>query len=60
MLTLCGNDMERSAFYNNPATYRNIPDVRYLKLTYNMRVMVAQYKVDWYEYWLNLECIEEI
>lgn len=59
-MLLRGDKIGKSAFYNNPATYRNIPDVRYLKLTYNMRVMAAQYKVDWYEYWPNLECIEEI
>ena len=60
VLMLCGDDMERSEFYNNPATYRNIPDIRYLQLTYNMRVMAAQYKVDWYEYWPELEKIEEL
>lgn len=60
VLMLCGDDMERSEFYNNPATYRNIPDIRYLQLTYNMRVMAEQYKVDWYEYWPELEKIEEL
>lgn len=59
-LLLRGDKIGGSEFYNNPATYRNIPDIRYLQLTYNMRVMAAQNKVDWYEYWPELEKIEEL
>ena len=59
-LMLSGDDMENREFYNNPATYCNIPDIRYLQLSYNMRVMAAQYKVNWYEYWPELEKISDI
>lgn len=59
-VAIYGDKLENIEFYNNPATYRNIPDVKYLQLSYNMRVMAAQYKVNWYEYWPELEKISDI
>lgn len=57
ILVLFGDEIEKSEFYSNPATYKNIEGIRYLEVSHYMQKMANINNIDWNEYWPELESI---
>ncbi len=49
---------EKFDFYNDPSTYLNLPDIRYLKVSKAMDYQAKEQDIDWYEVWPDLENVE--
>lgn len=50
----------QDSIYNDPETYENIPDIRYLKVSEKIQKAADEKGIDWHEYWPELETIEVI
>ncbi len=45
-------------FYNDPSTYFNLPDVRYLEVNQKINDQAKEQGINWYEVWPDLEQME--
>ena len=58
-LVISGNKHEYSGdYYNNPNSYINIPNIKYLEVRKNIYDRAEAEGIDWYEYWPELESVE--
>lgn len=58
-LTICGTRVgSQNSIYNDPATYRNFPNIKYLRVSEKIQKNADEAGIDWYEYWPDLEKVE--
>lgn len=58
-LWILGTDLgTQESIYNNPETYKNFPDIRYLRVSPKIQKAADEAGIDWYEYWSELEEVE--
>ncbi len=60
-LTIMGDDIGMRGdnyLYNNPMTYVNLPDIKYLQVSEKIQERAEAEGIDWYEYWPELESVE--
>ncbi|MCM1535770.1 MAG: hypothetical protein NC126_07615 [Clostridium sp.] len=48
----------QESIYNDPETYKNFPDIRYLRVSPKIQKAADEAGIDWYEYWPDLETVE--
>lgn len=46
------------SIYNDPETYKNFPDIQYLKVSEKIQKAADEAGIDWYEYWPDLKTVE--
>ncbi|MCM1186166.1 MAG: hypothetical protein NC345_06495 [Lachnospira sp.] len=52
------NRGNQESIYNDPETYKNFPDIRYLRVSPKIQKAADEAGIDWYEYWPDLETVE--
>ncbi|MCM1186168.1 MAG: hypothetical protein NC345_06505 [Lachnospira sp.] len=58
-LWILGTDVgTQESIYNDPETYKNFPDIRYLRVSPKIQKAADEAGIDWYEYWPDLETVE--
>ncbi|MCM1535769.1 MAG: hypothetical protein NC126_07610 [Clostridium sp.] len=58
-LWILGTDVGmQESIYNDPETYKNFPDIRYLRVSPKIQKAADEAGIDWYEYWPDLETVE--
>lgn len=58
-LIINGTDQgDPDSIYNDPETYQNFPDIKYLKISKKIQKAAEEKGIDWYEYWPELEEVE--
>ncbi len=58
-LTICGTRVgSQKSIYNDPATYRNFPNIKCLRVSEKIQKVADEAGIDWYEYWPDLEKVE--
>ncbi|MCM1327184.1 MAG: hypothetical protein NC094_11285 [Bacteroidales bacterium] len=58
-LWILGTDVGmQESIYNDPETYKNFPDIRYLRVSPKIQKAADEAGIDWYEYWPDLEAVE--